>query len=229
MERQFSQMVRLVDDLLDVSRIARNQLLLKPETVDLASVINRAVETCRPLVDAGGHELRVTLPPEPVYLHADPARLAQVFGNLLTNACKFTEPQGRIEVAAEVLKTAPRNAEATRHSEVVVTVRDSGVGIPPDMLDRVFEMFTQVDRSLERSRGGLGIGLTLVKRLVEMHGGTVSAHSAGPGRGSEFTVRLPIVAASQLRETAPQLASSGAHSRRQDASQAGSWEGRTPF
>ena len=215
MERQFSQMVRLVDDLLDVSRIARNQLLLKPETVDLASVINRAVEACRPLVDAAGHELRVTLPPEPVYLHADPARLAQVFGNLLTNACKFTEPQGRIEVSAEVLNTAPpRNAEATRPSEVVVKVRDSGVGIPPDMLDQVFEMFTQVDRSLERSRGGLGIGLTLVKRLVEMHGGTVSAHSAGLGRGSEFTVRLPIVAASQSQETAPQAASSGVHSRR---------------
>jgi PAS domain S-box-containing protein len=194
MERQVSQMVRLVDDLLDVSRIARNQLLLMRETVELASVIQRTVEACRPLIDAAKHELRVRLPADPVHLDADPARLAQVFGNLVTNACKFTEAGGLIEISAEISGGAVAgDANPTRSCEAVVKVRDSGVGIPADMLDRVFDMFTQVDRSLERSRGGLGIGLTLVKRLVEMHGGAVSVYSAGTGRGTEFTVRLPLV------------------------------------
>lgn len=181
MERQIDQMVRLVDDLLDVSRISRGKIDLRRELVELALVISQAVETSRPTVERAGHELTVTLPPQPVYLHADPVRLAQVFSNLLNNACKFSEPNGRISLTAE-----------QQGSDVVVSVKDTGVGIPPEMLPKIFEMFAQVDRSLERSQGGLGIGLTLARQLVEMHGGSVSAFSEGRGRGSEFVVRLPI-------------------------------------
>jgi signal transduction histidine kinase/CheY-like chemotaxis protein len=199
MERQLSHMVRLIDDLLDVSRITRNQLLLRREMVDFASIIHRALETCRPLADAAEHELRIALPTEPISLHADPARLAQVFGNLLTNACKFTERRGLIELSAEVLPGEP-SGERPTDREIVVKIRDSGVGIPPEMLGKVFEMFAQVDRSLERSRGGLGIGLTLVKRLVELHGGVVTAHSEGPGTGSEFTVRLPVATGAGMQK-----------------------------
>ena len=182
LERQLGQMVRLVDDLLDVSRITRTKLELRKERVELASVIHQSVEACRPLAEGARHELNVSLPPEPVYLHADPVRLAQVFGNLLNNACKYTEPGGRIWLTAE-----------RQGSVVVVNVKDTGLGIPSDKLASIFEMFTQIERSLERSQGGLGIGLTLVKRLVEMHGGSVEAYSEGQGRGSEFRVRLPIV------------------------------------
>ena len=182
LERQLGQMVRLVDDLLDVSRITRGKLKLRKERVELASVIHQSVEVCRPLAEYAKHELNVSLPPEAIYLYADPMRLAQVFGNLLNNACKYTDPGGRIGLTAE-----------RRSSDVVVNVKDTGVGISPDKLGSVFEMFTQIDRSLERSQGGLGIGLTLVKRLVEMHGGSVEAYSEGPGRGSEFVVRLPIL------------------------------------
>ena len=186
MERQVGHLVRLVDDLLDMSRITRNKLELREERVELASVIHAAVEICRPLVEGAKHEVIVTLPPEPIYLDADPVRLSQVFSNLLNNSCKYTEPGGHITVTAE------------RHgSDVVVKVRDNGIGIPPDMLARVFDMFTQVDRSLERSQDGLGIGLTLVKRLVEMHDGFVEAFSEGPGRGSEFTVLLPALSVSE--------------------------------
>ncbi len=181
LERQLRQMGRLVDDLTDLNRISRSQLELRKERVELASVIQQSVEVCRPLAEAARHELNVSLPHEPTYLHADPARLTQVFSNLLNNACKYTEPGGRIWLAA-----------ARRGSEVVLNVKDTGVGIPSDQLVNVFEMFTQIDRSLERSQGGLGIGLTLVKRLVEMHGGSVQAYSQGQGRGSEFVVRLPI-------------------------------------
>jgi CheY-like chemotaxis protein len=180
LERQLGQMVRLVDDLLDVSRITRGKLELRKELVLLASVVQQSVESSRPLAEPAGHELNVSLPSEPVYLRADPARLAQVLGNLLTNACKYTPPGGRIWLTAE-----------RQGNDVVVKVKDTGAGIPPDKLAGVFEMFAQLDRSLERSQGGLGIGLTLVKRLVEMHGGTVQAHSEGQGRGSEFVVRLP--------------------------------------
>jgi two-component system, chemotaxis family, CheB/CheR fusion protein len=182
LERQLGQMVRLVDDLLDMSRISQGKLELRKERVELASVIHQAVEVCRPLAECARHELNVSLPPEPVHLHADPVRMAQVFGNLLNNACKYTEPGGRIWLTAE-----------QQGSAMVVKVKDTGVGIPPDKLGSVFEMFTQIDRSLERSQGGLGIGLSLVKRLVEMHGGLVEACSEGPGRGSEFVVRLPIL------------------------------------
>ncbi len=184
LERQLGQMARLVDDLLDVNRITRGKLELRREQVPLASVVQQTVEACRPLAEAARHELTVSLPAEPVSVYADAARLAQVFGNLLNNACKYTEPGGRISLTAE-----------RQGDEVEVRVKDTGLGIPGDQLATIFDMFMQVDRSLERSQGGLGIGLTLVKRLVEMHGGSVEAHSAGPGLGSEFVVRLPLAAA----------------------------------
>ena len=180
MERQLVQMTRLVDDLLDVSRISSDKLVLRRERIDLATVVHSAVETSRPVLDAAGQQLTVTLPAEPVLLDADLTRLAQVFMNLLNNAAKFSEPGGRVALTAE------RDGD-----EVVVTVTDTGVGIPADHLGGIFQMFFQVDASLDRSLGGLGIGLTLVRRLVELHGGRVAARSDGPGTGSEFTVHLP--------------------------------------
>ncbi|HEX5716704.1 MAG TPA: ATP-binding protein [Thermoanaerobaculia bacterium] len=182
MERQVVHMVRLIDDLLDVSRISRGKLELRCGHVELAAVIHQAVETCRPTFEGAGHEVTVTLPLEPVYLDADSFRLSQVFGNLLSNACKFMEPGGRVWLTAE-----------RQGSGVVVSVTDTGIGIPPDKIDSIFEMFSQVDKTLERSQTGLGIGLTLAKRLVELHGGSIEARSAGPGKGSEFVVRLPAV------------------------------------
>jgi signal transduction histidine kinase/DNA-binding response OmpR family regulator len=183
MERQIGQMVRLVDDLLDVSRISRGNIELRKERVELASAIHHAIEAARPFCDAMEHALAVTLPPRSVYVKADPTRLAQVIGNLLNNACKFTDRGGRIALVVE------RDGEVA-----VIRVRDNGVGIATEQFPRIFEMFTQIDTSLERSRGGLGIGLTLVKSLVEMHGGTVRVHSAGIYQGSEFVVRLPLLA-----------------------------------
>ncbi|MGH8490362.1 MAG: CheR family methyltransferase, partial [Gammaproteobacteria bacterium] len=182
MERQLGQMVRLVDDLLDVSRISRGKIELRRERSELASAVHHAVEAARPLCERMDHEMTVTLPPEPVYLNADPIRLTQVVGNLLNNAGKFTERGGRIGVTVE-----------REDGEAVVRVRDTGIGITAEELPRIFEMFTQLDTSLERSRSGLGIGLALAKNLVELHGGTVEVHSAGLGQGSEFRVRLPIV------------------------------------
>jgi PAS domain S-box-containing protein len=181
-ERQMQQMTRLIDDLLDVSRITRNRLELRRERVELTDVLRVAVETGTPLIEASGHELTVTVPPEPLYLDADLTRLAQAISNLLNNAAKYTEGRGHIQLIAE-----------RQGSDAVVTVRDDGIGIPAEMLGRVFDMFTQADRSLGRSQGGLGIGLTLVKRLVELHGGSVRAGSDGPGKGSEFVLRLPVV------------------------------------
>ncbi|MGK3984502.1 GAF domain-containing protein [Sorangium sp. So ce136] len=182
-ERQVGHMVRMVDDLLDVSRITRGKVELRRERVDLRAVLNSALETSRPLLEAAEHELAVRLPAEPLLLDADPTRLAQVFANLLNNAAKYTPGGGVIRLAAQ------RDGAA-----VVVRVMDNGVGIPADMLPKVFDMFTQVVRSIDRAQGGLGIGLTLVRRLVELHGGTVHAESEGPGRGSTFTVRLPLAA-----------------------------------
>ncbi|MCK0510990.1 hybrid sensor histidine kinase/response regulator [Aromatoleum buckelii] len=182
MERQLAQMVRLVDDLLDVARITRDKLELRMARVELASVMYQAAETSRPLAQALRHEIVVRPPSEPIYLHADPVRLTQVFSNLLNNACKYTEPDGRVTISAE------RDG-----NDALVTVHDTGIGIPADKLESVFEMFSQVDHALDRSQGGLGIGLMLVKRLVELHGGTVRAASEGAGKGSEFTVRLPIL------------------------------------
>jgi PAS domain S-box-containing protein len=179
-DRQVHQMTRLVDDLLDVSRITRGKVELRKELVDLGTVVSNAVEASRPLIEKWGHELTVTIPPQPIRLEADPTRLAQVFLNLLNNAAKYTDPGGRIGLSAERLD-----------DHVAVRVKDNGIGIPIEMLPRVFDLFAQVDRTVERSEGGLGIGLTLVQRLVQMHGGTVEAHSDGPGQGSEFVVRLP--------------------------------------
>jgi CheY-like chemotaxis protein len=173
-------MVRLIDDLLDVSRISRGKLELRKERVELATVIRQAVETCRPLLDGARHELQIDLPPQPVYLDADPIRLAQVFSNLLNNACKFTEAGGRIRIVA-----------ACHDRDVTVSVEDNGIGIPPDQLEPIFGMFSQVDTSLERSRSGLGIGLTLVKTVVDLHGGRVEARSDGLGKGSRLVVVLP--------------------------------------
>ncbi len=182
MERQLKQMVRLVDDLLDVSRITTGKLELRKERVDLVAVLREAVEVSRPLIDHGGHELTITLPPGPVPLDADPVRLAQVFLNLLNNAAKYSERGGHIRLAV------------TRDgNEVVVSIRDTGIGIPAAHLTRVFEPFVQVDTSWQRAQGGLGIGLSLVKEFVGLHGGRVEAYSDGLGKGSEFVVRLPAV------------------------------------
>lgn len=182
MERQVGQMGRLVDDLLDVSRISRGKVELRTERIELSSSIRHAVEAAHSLYGDMNQELTVRLPPQPVYLKADPTRLAQVVGNLLNNACKFTDRGGRISLTVE-----PEGEQA------VIRVRDSGIGIAADQLPRIFDVFVQVDTALERSINGLGIGLTLVKNLVEMHGGTVEAHSDGTGKGSEFVVRLPLM------------------------------------
>ena len=188
MERQLAHMVRLIDDLLDVSRISRDHLELRRERVRLDGVIDAAVETCRPLLTDRGHALALALPASPLWLHADPVRLAQVFGNLLSNACRYTEPGGRIRIEARALGTRA----------VQVRVSDTGLGIPPAMLERVFDLFTQVDGARSRAAGGLGIGLSLVKRLVALHGGSVAAHSPGLGQGSSFTVELPLLAEQEL-------------------------------
>jgi PAS domain S-box-containing protein len=183
MERQVNHMVRLVDDLMEVSRITRGKIDLRKEVVDLATVIRNAIETSRPLIDSSGHRLAVSVPTEPLLLEGDPVRLAQVFGNLLNNAAKYTESGGQIWL------TARREGD-----NACVVVKDNGSGMPSEVLPRIFDMFMQVDGSTGRSQGGLGIGLTLVKRLVEMHGGTVEARSDGLGRGSEFAVRLRLAA-----------------------------------
>jgi PAS domain S-box-containing protein len=190
-ERQVHQMTRLVDDLLDVSRITRGKIALRKERVELASVVGSALEASRSLFDEPGHQLTVELPAEPITLEADPARLSQVLSNLLNNAAKYTDPGGRIWLTAE-----------RERASVLIRVRDNGIGIDPELLPTVFEMFTQVEDSLERRQGGLGIGLSLVQRLVEMHGGTVTAHSEGKGKGTEVVVRLPFAVsdAGQLPE-----------------------------
>lgn len=183
MDRQLSHMVRLIDDLMDVSRISRNKLEIRRARVPLSEVISSAVETALPAIEAAGHALTVALPGEPVLLDADLTRLAQVFSNLLTNSAKYTEPGGKIRLSAE-----------QREGEVVVSLQDTGIGIPAAALPTIFDMFSQLDRGIERATGGLGIGLALVKGLTEMHGGTVSAASDGPGAGCTFTVRLPVPA-----------------------------------
>jgi len=182
MERQVRHMVRLVDDLLDVSRITTGRLHLHKERVDLAEVLRTAVETAKPLIDAPGHELTVALPSQSILVAVDPTRLAQVFANLLNNAAKYTENGGHIWLTAE-----------RQGHEAVVSVRDTGIGIDAEHISRIFQMFSQVEPALERSHGGLGIGLSLAKGLVELHGGTIEARSGGIGRGTEFIVRLPIV------------------------------------
>jgi PAS domain S-box-containing protein len=182
MSRQLQQMTRLVDDLLDVSRITHGKVELRKSPILLADAVGNAVETVMPKAQDSGHELVVHLPGEPVWVDADPVRLSQVFANLLSNSVKYTPRSGHIQV----------DAEATAH-EVIIRVRDSGIGIPDSQLPRIFDMFMQVDNSIERAHGGLGIGLTLVKNLVQLHGGSIEAKSDGINQGSEFMVRLPRV------------------------------------
>jgi PAS domain S-box-containing protein len=179
-ERQVGQMVRLVDDLLDIARITSNKLHLHCDRIELATVIHSALETTRPLIQKAGHELTVTLPPEPVYLDADLTRLAQVFINLLNNSTKYTEKGGHIWLTAE-----------REGREILVSVRDTGIGITAEHLPQLFKMFSQAAPALERSGGGLGVGLALVRGIVELHRGRIEARSEGPGKGSEFIVRLP--------------------------------------
>ena len=195
-DRQMRLMKRLIDDLMDVSRITRNRMELRRERVLLSDVLETAIETSRNAIEAGALTFDVALPDEALALEGDPARLAQVFANLLSNAAKFSERGGRIALTVE----------RSGH-EAVIRLRDEGIGIPADMLPRIFDMFMQADRTLERSRGGLGIGLTLVKQILAMHGGTIEVKSDGPGRGSEFAARLP------LADAVPALAESQAPER----------------
>jgi PAS domain S-box-containing protein len=182
-EDQIKHLTRMVDDLLDVSRITRGKVDLQKETIALAEVVELAVEASRPLIDNYHHQLTIALPPEPVLVEVDPARLAQVLSNLLNNAAKYTDEGGQISLTAE------------RHGEdVIIRVRDNGMGIAAELLPKVFDLFTQADRTLSRSRGGLGIGLTLVRSLIELHDGRVTAHSEGLGQGSQFVVGLPVAA-----------------------------------
>lgn len=181
MERQLAHMVRLVDDLLDVSRIISGKIGLHKEVLDFAVAVARAVETAQPVVDTRNHQLNISMPDRPIWVEADLVRLAQVISNLLTNAANYSDRAGRIDLAV-----------GSEDGEAVMRIRDTGMGIPADLLPRIFNLFVQEDRSLARSQGGLGIGLTLVKTLVEMHGGSVTAASAGPEQGSEFVVRLPL-------------------------------------
>jgi PAS domain S-box-containing protein len=182
MDRQFGHMVRIIDDLLDVSRIERGKIELRKTRIDLMSAVQDAVETSRPYIEEAGHKLTVTPPDGSVIVDADRTRLAQVFSNLLNNSARYTDRGGHICLKVE-----------RQGSDVVVSVTDNGAGIPATMLPQIFEMFSQTDRPLEKSRGGLGIGLSLVRGLTEMHGGSVEAHSEGEGKGSEFRVRLPVL------------------------------------
>ena len=187
LDRQVTHMARIVDDLLDVSRITQGKVELRKERLELTSLVNAAVELCRPGVNASRHTLTISLPDEPVTLDADAVRLTQVLVNLLNNAIKFTPQGGHIWLIAETTGERPDCPDQVR-----LRIRDSGVGIAPELLPKIFDMFMQGDASLERSRAGLGVGLTLVRNLVALHGGTVDARSDGEGTGSEFTVSLPI-------------------------------------
>ncbi len=181
MERQVNHLVRLVDDLLEMSRVSRGTFALRKERIDVATVVRNAVETSEPLIRAAGHRLEIALPEEQLWLEGDPVRLAQILANLLNNAAKYTDDGGRISVRAS------RDGDSA-----IIAVRDNGVGIAPEVLPQMFAMFSRGARSSARAQGGLGIGLALARRLAEMHGGTLDAQSAGPGQGSEFTVRLPM-------------------------------------
>lgn len=205
-ERQVTHLTRLVDDLLDVARINRGHIELRKTELDLAEIVGEAVEAVREAVDTRGHHLSVRLPPEPVWVVGDRTRLVQIIGNVLTNAAKYTPDGGRIQLTGEL-----EGSPGARR--VALRFRDNGQGIAPDVLPRIFDLFTQAERSLDRSEGGLGIGLTLVKELVEQHGGTIEARSAGLGQGSEFVVRLPVLAGAPPRRretrTAPSFSGPG--------------------
>jgi CheY-like chemotaxis protein/two-component sensor histidine kinase len=192
MERQLAHLVRLVDDLLDVSRVSQGKVAMKKTVTSLQAVVDQALETAKPLIDAAGHRLEVSLPHEPVLLHVDATRIAQVLSNLLNNAAKYTPQGGNIALTAAV--TGP--------GRLRICVRDDGVGIPHGMLEEVFELFTQVGSALDRSQGGLGIGLSLARRLVELHGGSIRAESEGEQRGSTFIVDLPVLEAADEAATA---------------------------
>ena len=194
--RQVGHLSHLIDDLLDVSRIRLGKIQLRKTVLDLSEVIPRAVETVRPLIEKKRHGITVSLEPGPLALEADPTRMEQILVNLLTNAAKYTDEGGRVTLSA-----------AREGAEIVVRVADTGVGISAETLPHIFDLFTQVDGSLDRSQGGLGIGLTLVRTLVTMHGGTIAAESAGLGRGSEFSIRLPV--SSRPIERAPEPAARG--------------------
>jgi PAS domain S-box-containing protein len=191
-DRQLRHMSRLLEDLLDVSRLAHDKLTLQRQAVDLVEVVHAAIETSRPLIDQAGHHLTVDLPAEPVRLDADPVRLAQVFANLLSNATKYTPAGGHIHLTAK-----------RREQEISVTVADDGIGIPPEMVPHLFELFSQGERALGQSQGGLGVGLSLVRGLLTLHGGRVEARSAGIGKGSEFTVHLPLPAGAPIAAPSP--------------------------
>ncbi|HEV2664937.1 MAG TPA: PAS domain S-box protein, partial [Blastocatellia bacterium] len=199
-DRQVAQMTRLVDDLLDISRITQNRITLHKERLELMTVVGRAVETSRPLIDDRKHHLAVSLPAEPAAVEGDLTRLAQVISNLLNNAAKYTEEGGNIWLTAE-----------KSGAEVILKVKDDGIGIQPHILPRIFDLFTQADGSLDRSQGGLGLGLALVRRLVELHGGRVEARSEGQGKGSEFAVHLPaateVESKGEIAETAASVSS----------------------
>ncbi|HEX7045831.1 MAG TPA: response regulator [Burkholderiales bacterium] len=184
LDRQVGHLTRLIEDLLDVSRLTSGRIRLKKEPVDLAAIVGRALDTARPLIEARKHRLTLEVTPEPVYVDGDVVRLVQMLDNLLSNAAKYTDEGGVISVSLAVER---RDAA----EQAVIRVRDNGSGIPPHLLDQVFDLFAQADTPINRSRGGLGIGLSLVRGVAELHGGTVAAHSEGPGRGAEFTVRLP--------------------------------------
>jgi PAS domain S-box-containing protein len=185
-ERQVNHMVRLVEDLLDVSRIAKGKLVLKKQVVDVRDIVARAIEIAGPLIEQRRHRVQVDAPPHEITVDADEGRLTQIFTNLVTNAAKYTNSGGHLQITV-------REDKREEDREVAVGVTDDGVGIEPALLPRVFDLFVQGHQSAERAAGGLGIGLTLVRTLTQLHGGTVTAHSDGPGRGSTFTVRLPIV------------------------------------
>src|SRR4029077_5362921 len=195
--RQADQLGRLVDDLLDVARITQGRITLRKRRISFASVVERAVETTRQLVEEQAHALRLSMPDEEVAVEGDPTRLEQVVVNLLGNAARYTEPGGRIDLAVE------REGE-----EVLLRVRDNGIGIPGEMLSRVFDLFAQANRGLDRTQGGLGIGLTVVRRLVELHGGRVEVQSE-PGNGAEFRVFLPALASAPREADSGKVADAG--------------------
>src|SRR5262245_52181449 len=198
--RQVQQMGRLLDDLMDVARLTHDKLALRLEKTELATVVQAARESCAPLMKRRHHHLTVEIPSHSILLAADRARIVQVFGSLLNNAASFTNPGGNILLKAELIRPASPGEQTT----VVVRVKDNGRGIPAEMLSEIFEMFVQEDRSMERSHGGLGLGLTLAKRLAEMHGGSIEAKSEGRGLGSEFVVRLPVLAVQATADSAAQ-------------------------
>ncbi len=203
MERQLTHLVRLVDDLLDMSRVTSGKLELRRECVELRTVIDAAVETSRPVIEQAAHHLTVALPDDPILVDGDATRLAQIVSNLLNNSAKYTHPGGNLRLTV-------RREEGM----AVLAVADNGIGIPTNLLGKVFEMFSQVDRALEKTTGGLGIGLSLVKGLVQMHGGTIEARSEGEGQGSEFIVRLPVVLSAARNVESPIVAERVGLSRR---------------